>query len=179
MAQQQQQQAVAQEAVVAQQAVAQQGPQQQQVLRTVSSRERPNASRASQAPRRIDPAEATEARKLTVTPNIARDTDERPAGQPYLPSQIIEKQQEEERNERQREEDAAAADEASKRKKGKEKMAPPVSSASLAKPQPGKVRKEPSRDSQEDETNGKDKDKKKKSSVFSGLFSRKKEKTKD
>ena len=50
-------------------------------------------------------------------------------------------------------------------------MAPSVSSASLAKTQPGKLRKEPSRDSQEDETNGKDKDKKKKSSVFSGLFS--------
>ena len=58
-------------------------------------------------------------------------------------------------------------------------MAPPVSSASLAKPQHSKLRKEPSRDSQEDETNGKDKDKKKKSSMFSGLFSRKKEKTKD
>ena len=81
---QQQQQAVAQQAIVAQQAVAQQGPQQQQVLRTVSSRERLNTSPASQAPRRIDPAEATQTRKLSVTPNIARDTDERPAGQPYL-----------------------------------------------------------------------------------------------
>jgi hypothetical protein len=177
MAQQQQQQQ--QQQAVAQQTAAQPGPQQQQVLRTVSSRERLNASPASQGPRRIDPAEATETRKLTVTPNIARDTDERPPGQPYLPSQILEKQQEEERTKRQREEDAAAADEASKRKKAKEKMAPPVSSASLAKPQPGKLRKEPSRDSQEDETNGKDKDKKKKSSVFGGLFSRKKDKTKD
>lgn len=180
-AQQQQLMAQQQQQAVAQQAVVQQGPQQQQqALRTVSSRERLNASPASQGPRPIDPAEATETRKLTVTPNIARDTDERPAGQPYLPSQIIGKQQEEERTKRQREEDAVAADEASKRKKGKEKMAPPVSSASLAKPQqppPGKLRKEPSRDSQEEET--KDKDKKKKSSVFSGLFSRKKEKAKD
>ena len=77
---QQQQQAVAQQAIVAQQAVAQQDPQQQQVLRTVSSRERLKASPASQAPRRIDPAEATETRKLTVAPNIAQDTDERPPG---------------------------------------------------------------------------------------------------
>ena len=47
-------------------------------------------------------------------------------------------------------------------------MAPPVSSASLAKPQPGKLCKEPSRDSQEDETNGKDKDKKVKATVIKG-----------
>ena len=56
-------------------------------------------------------------------------------------------------------------------------MAPPVSSATLAKTQPSKLHKEPSRDSQEEEANGKDN--KKKSSVFSGLFSRKNEKTKD
>ncbi|KAF8056706.1 hypothetical protein FPV67DRAFT_1531114, partial [Lyophyllum atratum] len=104
-----------------------------------------------------DPAEATETRKLTVTPTIAR-VDE---GQPYLPSATVEKQQK-----RVAEEES---EESRKRAKGKEKMAAPVSSASLAKASPGgKLRKE--RDSDEDSG------KKKKSGVFGGLFGRKKDK---
>ena len=50
-----------------------------------------------------DPAEVTETRKMTVTPTIAREFDERPAGQPFLPSAIVE----EERSKRLREDDSS------------------------------------------------------------------------
>jgi hypothetical protein len=66
------------------------------------------------------------------------------------------------------------AEEARKKARGKEKMAAPVSSASLAKGNgASKLRKE--KDNRESEDEG-GKDKKKKSSMFGGLFGRKKDK---
>jgi hypothetical protein len=129
----------------------------------------------SAGPKRIDPAEVTETRKMTVTPSIAREYDERPTGQPYLPSTIVEA----ERSKRFREDEPSSEDLTRKKSKGKEKMAAPVSSATYNKPQPSKLRKEPARN-EKAETDDEGKDKKKKSSVFGGLFGRgKKEKTKD
>ncbi|RDB20253.1 hypothetical protein Hypma_012584 [Hypsizygus marmoreus] len=163
-AQEQQQQLQQQRELAAQQQAQQQQQAQTvpaQSLRTSSSRERLNQD----VSRTIDPAEATETRKVTVTPTIARGGE----GEAYLPSAIMEKQ-EEERTKRIREEEMA--EEARKRPKGKEKMAPPVSSASLARPSSGgKLRKE-HRESDDDSG----KDKKKKGSVFGGLFGRKKDK---
>jgi hypothetical protein len=119
----------------------------------------------------VDPLEEGETRKLTVTPTIAREADERPAGQPYLPSAIVAKQQSDDSVKRRAEEEAA--DEARKRQKGK--MPPPVSSSSGPGAQaPGKLRKNPSKDSDDEST------KKKKSGGFIGsLFGRKKDKKKD
>ncbi|RXW15844.1 hypothetical protein EST38_g10014 [Candolleomyces aberdarensis] len=126
-------------------------------------------------PRQIDPLAEIETRKVTVTPSIARDVvvDDRPSGQPLLPSAILGKQTSDDSVKRRLEEEAEEA--AKKKLKGKDKMGQPVSSSPLpgARP-PGKLRKEPSRESDDDS-----KDKKKKS-VFGGLFSRnKKEKKKD
>lgn len=100
-----------------------------------------------------DPFEETETRKLTVTPTIAREADERPAGQPYLPSALVAKQQSDDSVKRRLEEEAA--EEARKKQKGK--MPAPVSSAQGPGAQaPGKLRKNPSKDSDDD---GKDKKK--------------------
>ncbi|KAG6841352.1 hypothetical protein C0991_011895 [Blastosporella zonata] len=126
-------------------------------LRTSSSRERLQL----EAQRSIDPAEATETRKLTVTPTIARSDEHKP----LLPSAI--------QQERIREEEHAQE----ARKQASKKMAPPVSSASLAKAAPahgGKLRKE--RDSDEDSGNGKDK---KKKSILGNIFGRSKKDKKD
>jgi hypothetical protein len=144
----------------------QQAPQQQQpTLRSQTSRERMAQ----------DPAEVTETRKVTATPTIAREYDERPTGQPFLPSAIVE----EERSKRLREDDSSSDDLTRKKSKGKEKMAAPVSSATYNKPQSAKLRKEPSRNEKAD-TDDEGKEKKKKSSVFGGLFGRgKKDKSKD
>ncbi|KAG5643245.1 hypothetical protein DXG03_001295 [Asterophora parasitica] len=148
--QQRQEQAIQQQREIA--AKIQQQQQQQhapvQTLRASNSRER----------MQVDPAEVTETRKLTVTPNIARGDE----GKPYLPSEVIEKQQERAR-------DDEVSDDSRRRVKGKEKMAPPVSSASLVRPpQGGKLRKE--RDHSDDDGG------KKKKGVFGGLFGRKKDK---
>jgi hypothetical protein len=148
----------------------------QQMLRSQNSRERLNATQdiapvAAQAPGdRTDILAFNETRRVTVTPTIARD-DEEPKG-PLLPSVLMQKQDEERR--RTREEIEAL--EESARRKGPKRMASPVSSATIAKPNGngnGKLRKDPP-----EEDANKDKDKKKKS-VFGGLFSRKKDKTKD
>ncbi|KDR74222.1 hypothetical protein GALMADRAFT_157490 [Galerina marginata CBS 339.88] len=181
--QQQQQQALAQQqATQAAQAQQQQlTPQTQltlQPVRPAGSRERTAQDTAAQAPRRIDPAEVTETRKMTVTPTIAQEYDQQPqqAQQPYLPSIVIE----EERAKRMREDDMSSDESAKKKTRGKEKMAAPVSSATYNKPQSAKLRKEPSSSSKADTTDDEGKDKKKKGSVFGDLFKRnKKDKTKD
>ncbi len=73
---------------------------------------------------------------MTATPTIAREFDERPSGQPFLPSIIVEE-------ERKRVRDDDSSDESTKnRTKGKDKLPPPVSSATYNKPQPAKLRKE-------------------------------------
>lgn len=109
---------------------------------------------------------------MTVTPTIAREFDERAPNQPYLPSTALE----EERSKRLRDEDSQSDDSSKKKAKGKEKMGAPVSSATYNKQAAGKLRKEPSKSDTEDEG------KKKKVSVFRGLFGKKekeKEKGKD
>ncbi|KAG6850083.1 hypothetical protein H0H93_001216 [Arthromyces matolae] len=124
-------------------------------LRTSSSRERLQDNQRS-----IDPAEATETRKLTVTPTIARIEENKV----LLPSEM--------QQERIREEEQAQEARKQAVGRGKEKMAPPVSSASLSKPGPaGKLRKD--RESDEDVGNGKEK---KKKGMFGGLFKSKKDK---
>ncbi|KAF4615930.1 hypothetical protein D9613_011321 [Agrocybe pediades] len=180
--QQEQQQALAQQQASQQAAQAQQEQlAQQQQLRKVSSREQLAQDETAQAqgPRRIDPLEATETRKMTATPTIAREADDRPAGQPYLPSIIVEDEQ----RKRQRDDDTSTTsseDSAKKKAKGKEKMAAPVSSAMYNKQPAGKLRKEPSKEKDrgtDTEDDGKDK---KKKGVFSGLFGRsKKDKGRD
>ncbi|KAJ2934731.1 hypothetical protein H1R20_g2376, partial [Candolleomyces eurysporus] len=138
-------------------------------------REQAQQRPVEEQPRQIDPLAEIETRKVTVTPSIARDVvvDDRPSGQPLLPSAILGKQTSDDSVKRRLEEEAEEA--AKKKLKGKDKLGQPVSSSPLpgARP-PGKLRKEPSRESDDDS-----KDKKKKS-VFGGLFSRnKKEKKKD
>lgn len=180
--QQEQQQALAQQQASQQAAQAQQQQLlQQQSLRTAGSREQlaQDAAAQAQGPRRIDPLEATETRKMTATPTIARDAEDRPGGQPYLPSIIVEDEQ----RKRMRDDDASTTssdDSSKKRVKGKDKMAAPVSSATYNKPTSGKLRKEPSKEKDKNtdtEDDGKDK---KKKGVFGALFTRnKKEKGKD
>ena len=163
-----------QAALQAQQQQQQQAVQQQPVLRSQTSRERMAQDAPPQGPKRIDPAEVTETRKVTATPTIAREYDERPAGQPYLPSTIVE-----EERKRLREDDSSSEDVTRKKSKGKEKMAAPVSSATFNKPQSAKLRKEPSRNEKPD-TDDEGKEKKKKGSFFGAVFSRgKKDKNKD
>lgn len=142
--------------------------QQQQLEQQQREQEQRQAAKPAEveAPRRIDPLEETETRKLTVTPAVAREVDDRERdrapGQPSLPSAIMAKQTSNESVKRQTEEEEEAA-----RKRLK---AAPVSSKA-----PGKLRKEPSRESEEDT-----KEKKKKPSVFSRLFEgKKKDKKKD
>ena len=172
----QQQQQLQQQKALAEQQAPQASP--PHTLRPSNSYERlisqQDVSSQGNTSRHVDPAQATETRKLTVTPTIARESDDDPptsGGGPLLPSVIVEKQAEE-RAKRLRDEEQA--EEARKKLKGKEKMAPPVSSASLAKGNgAGKLRKEKEHRESEDE-NGKDK--KKKGSMFGGLFGRKKDK---
>ena len=136
---------------------------QQQALRTSSPRET-----LSEELKRIDPAEVTETLKVTVTPIIARDYDERPVvdQQPHTPSI----QKDDERTKR------IVNDESSDESlKKRARTATPVSSVMYNKSSPAKLRKELSRESK-DTTDDEGKDKKKKSSMFGGLFGRKKEK---
>lgn len=151
--------------------------QQQETLRHSDSREQldQDAQGAQkQASRHIDPAEVTETRKVTATPTIAREYNERPTGQPFLPSIIVEE-------ERKRVRDDDSSDESTKKKiKGKDKLPLPVSSSTYYKPQPAKLRKERSSNSGGESTDDEGKEKKKKGSMFGGLFGRnKKEKGKD
>jgi hypothetical protein len=126
----------------------------------------------------IDPAEATETKKLSVTPSIAREeqVNEAPASSgPLLPSAIMQKQEEDRKRTR---EEIELLEEASKKKlKGKDKSLQPVSNIPMQKPVQGsgKLRKE-QRDTTDDE--GKEKEEKKKGGVFR-LFGRKRDKNKD
>ncbi|KAH7903880.1 hypothetical protein BJ138DRAFT_1138657 [Hygrophoropsis aurantiaca] len=175
--QQQEQQAIAQ------QQQQQQQQQQAQALKHQTSRDRLAAENA-RAPspvspsKSIDPAEATETRKLTVTPTIAREDQASAVSAntsgPLLPSAIMQRQEEDRKRTR---EEIEALEEASKKKqKSKEKPAPigntptrPGSAGSGG----AKLRKE--RDTDEE---GKDKKEKKTRGVF-GIFGRKKDKSKD
>lgn len=162
-------------------------------LRLKTSRERvleiedpSRVSPSSPSGRQLDPAQATETRKLTVTPTIARDDDTqvRPkagiapvaASGPMLPSAILQQQSEERKRTR---EEIEALEQAARKKLN---MGPPVakdqspsvsSTDSRVTVGPSKLRKE--REPDEDPT----KDKKKKGGMLAGLFGRRKEKSKE
>ncbi|KAI1788914.1 hypothetical protein LXA43DRAFT_603981 [Ganoderma leucocontextum] len=143
--------------------------------------------------RTMDPAQATETRKLSMTPPVARGSEyEAPAQSgPLLPSAIMQQQSDERKRTR---EEIEALEEAT-RKKANLNVGRPANGApqgkvtstvsvsehgSTGKPGGAKLRKERDRghDTTDDES-GKDKDKKKKSGgVFGGLFGRKKDKDK-
>ena len=172
--QQQQQQLTQQQAQAQAQA-------QHQSLRQQTSRERMQDAVNAQSPsspatRGIDPAEITETRKLTVTPSIARDPEGQTVAEgsqgPMLPSDIMRKQDEERKRAR---EEIEALEEA-QRKKAKpnqekdRKVSPTNDKRSVSSQNNGgaKLRKE--RDTDDESIKEREKDKKKKGGLFSGLF---------
>ncbi|TBU38000.1 hypothetical protein BD309DRAFT_1084333 [Dichomitus squalens] len=172
-----------------------------QPLRTQAARDKLVIMQDEAAPsspsspgRTMDPAQATETRKLSVTPPVARSAEYEPPAQggPLLPSAIMQQQSEERKRTR---EEIEALEEAARKKvnlnagrpangAAQAKVTSTVTvsdSGSTGKSSSGKLRKERDRgnDTTDDE-GGKDKDKKKKSGgVFGGLFGRKKDKDKD
>ncbi|KAJ7045395.1 hypothetical protein C8F04DRAFT_1025017 [Mycena alexandri] len=145
-------------------------PQQQPPLRTARSAERLVA----------DPAEATETRKMSVTPSIARDSAV------LSPTSADQERERERERKRLREEEEEAARKRAKPKAAETKnaapMAAPVSSASIAKVAPApngggsKLRKEAPAGSAEDDKDGK---KKKSGGFFNSLLNRKSSKEKE
>ena len=117
--------------------------------------------------RSIDPAEALETKKISLTPLVVQDNNQRGqaqprAGAPLLPSEVMQRQEEDRK--RTREEIGALED---ARKKAKSP------SNSRTNGGPAKLRKEP----QSDDDSGKEKDKKGKSGgLFGRLFDRRKDK---
>jgi hypothetical protein len=124
---------------------------------------------SSNSPRSIDPAEALETKKISLTPLVVQDNNQRQAqprsGGPMLPSEVMNRQEEDRK--RTREEIGALED---ARKKSKSP------SNSRTSGGPAKLRKEP----QSDDDSGKEKDKKGKSGgLFGRLFDRRKDKHKE
>jgi hypothetical protein len=126
---------------------------------------------SSSSARSMDPIDASETKKLTVTPLLVQDNNQR--GQPtrsiapMLPSEVMQRQEEERKRTR---EEIEALEEAS-RKKAKSPSGVRTTGGSA------KLRKDPQ--SSEDE-GGKDKDKKGKSGgLFGRLFDRRKDKHKE
>ncbi|KAI0687276.1 hypothetical protein C8Q76DRAFT_830441 [Earliella scabrosa] len=140
--------------------------------------------------RTMDPAQATETRKLSMTPAVARNDEYGASAQsgPLLPSAIMQQQSEERKRTR---EEIEALEEAARKKantnsapvgagRGKVTSTVTVGDPAGSKAGSAKLRKDRDRgqDTTDDES-GKDKDKKKKSGgVFGGLFGRKKDKEK-
>ncbi|KAJ7188395.1 hypothetical protein C8R46DRAFT_979491 [Mycena filopes] len=153
--------------------VAQPPPQQQQ-------QQQPPLRAARSAERLVaDPAEATETRKMSVTPSIARDSAV------LSPTSLDQENERERERKRLREEEEEIARKRAKPKpvetKNAAPMAAPVSSTSVAKTAPAptgsgsKLRKEaPGAGAAEE-----DKDSKKKKSVFGRLFNGKSSKEKE
>lgn len=137
--------------------------------------------------RTLDPAQATETRKLSMTPPVARtdDLSAQAPGGPLLPSAIMHQQSEERKRTR---EEIEALEEAARKKAnidvgaGRGKVTSIVTAGEPPKAGGAKLRKDRERvqDTTDDES-GKEKEKKKKSGgVFGGLFGRgKKDKTKE
>ncbi|KAL1938651.1 hypothetical protein VTO73DRAFT_11466 [Trametes versicolor] len=133
--------------------------------------------------RTMDPAQATETRKLSMTPPVARTDDL--AGGPLLPSAIMHQQSEERKRTR---EEIEALEEAARKKahlagsanapRGKVTATVSVGDVAASKVAAGKLRKDRDRDTTDDESGKEGKDKKKKGGVFGGLFGRKKDKEK-
>ena len=122
---------------------------------------------SSNSPRSIDPAEALETKKITLTPLVVQDNNQAQprSGGPMLPSEVMQRQEEDRK--RTREEIGALED---ARKKAKSP------SNSRTNGGPAKLRKEP----QSDDDSGKEKDKKGKSGgLFGRLFDRRKDKHKE
>ncbi|KAI0059360.1 hypothetical protein BV25DRAFT_1889997 [Artomyces pyxidatus] len=189
--QQQQRQQVEEQRRQQQQALAQQQQQQQAnqqsqgstlSIRRPDSRDRLAAAQESPAStisptspgipsggiRPMDPAEALDTKKISVTPSIVRTELQPQSTGPMLPSAVMQRQEEERKRTR---EEIEALEEAA-RKKAKASG----SASGKASPGPAKLRKD--RESG-DEDSGKDKDKKGKSGLFGGLFGRRKDKHKE
>lgn len=136
----------------------------------------PDATPVSTGAKTMDPTQAAETRKISITPAVARErpveepVQQQQQGGPLLPSAILQQQQEERK--RTREEIEALEEAARKKAKGK----PP---AEQGKPSGGaKLRKEraPEPVSSTDDESTK---KKKGGGVFGGLFGRRKDKGRD
>ncbi|KAL4243161.1 Cell Polarity and Bud Site Selection Regulator [Abortiporus biennis] len=113
----------------------------------------------------LDPMQATETRKISITPLVAQSSG------PLLPSAILQQQQEEHKRTR---EEIEALEESSRKRanKGTKSSTPPE------QPRPSggaKLRKERDREQLAEDDNSKDK-KKKSGGVFGGLFGRRKDK---
>ncbi|KAI0072936.1 hypothetical protein K474DRAFT_1723987 [Panus rudis PR-1116 ss-1] len=177
-----------------QQAVAQSEESRQQATRERVTIVPDEPVAAPSSPNIKDPMQASDTRKISLTPAVARDpsstTNDRPAqqqsqGGPLLPSAIM--QQQEEERKRTREEISALEESARKKNKGGKGPAgnnsgyssAPESQSQQARPQGGaKLRKERDPPATDDESN---KDKKKKSGggVLAGLFGRRKDKSRE
>ena len=144
-------------------------------IRTPGSREKlappqdtstSTSSSSSNSPRSIDPAEASETKKISLTPSVLQDNDSSQprSGGPLLPSEVMNRQEEDRKRTR---EEIGALEDARKAKS---------SSNSRSNGGPAKLRKEP----QSDDDSGKEKDKKGKSGgLFGRLFDRRKDKHKE
>ncbi|TFK66121.1 hypothetical protein BDN72DRAFT_962005 [Pluteus cervinus] len=189
----QQQQQAQQQQLLAQQA--QQAQQQAQSSRENLQLVQPPSDTSPDGKRRLDPAEATETRKVTLTNPLYQDapstTAAPPPGQPLSPSVLLQQQQQQQRQLEEERKRAREEEEEIIRKRSKNGT--PVGSAPIQQQQSstpqqqqqqrsGKLRKEPSRDSSstsaEDEGSVKE-GKKKKSSVFGRLFGGGKDKEKN
>ncbi|KAI0366248.1 hypothetical protein BV20DRAFT_972132 [Pilatotrama ljubarskyi] len=149
----------------------------------------PDPASPSSPSRTMDPAQATETRKLSMTPPVARTDDYAGSAQnaPLLPSAIMQQQSEERKRTR---EEIEALEEAARKKAhlsgaANVPRARVTSTVSVGDTPPakgsggGKLRKDRDRGHETtDDESGKEKDKKKKSGVFGGLFGRKKDKDK-
>ncbi|KAH9887608.1 hypothetical protein C8Q73DRAFT_794614 [Cubamyces lactineus] len=147
----------------------------------------PSPSSPSSPGRTMDPAQATETRKLSMTPPVARSEEYSAPAQngPLLPSAIMQQQSEERKRTR---EEIEALEEAARKKahlagNANAPRGKVTSNVSAGDPAPaksgGKLRKERDRGHETtDDESGKEKDKKKKGGVFGGLFGRKKDKDK-
>lgn len=154
---------------------------QQQIISPQTSRDRvtivqePPPS-ATPVAKTMDPVQAKDTRKVSLTPAVARDSKPEVQSQqpqqtgPLLPSTIMQQQQEDRK--RTREEIEALEDPVRKKSMPPKPGTPPASksqgSAKLRKPEPVAS----------DDDNGKDR-KKKSGGVFGGLFGRRKDKGKD
>jgi len=173
--QRRQQQLLAQ-TLARQAAVSNQGPDGLPV-RTSDSREQlappldttASVSTSSGSARSMDPFDAPETKKISMTPLLVQDNSppsrQAPSrtGGPMLPSQVMQRQEEERKRTR---EEIGALEEAARKKP----------STGRSNGGPSKLRKEPQSG---DEDNGKEKDKKGKSGLFGRLFDRRKDKHKD
>jgi hypothetical protein len=143
-------------------------------LQEASSSSSPSTPSTS---RSLDPAEALETKKISMTPSVAQDNNQR--GQalrqpqprtvgPLLPSEVMLRQEEERKRTR---EEIEALEEAARKKAKTPSSGRPTGG-------PAKLRKEPQ--SSGDEDSGKERDKKGKSGgLFGRLFDRRKDKHKE